>query len=243
METYFSELFFLQTPAQFSWKQLLMGSEEWGFLAETVLRSFIMFIIILTSLRILGKRGVKQLSVFELVVIIGLGSAAGDPMFYKEVGILPALVVFIMIVSLYSLITYLIGTNKKFETLVEGKPVSLIENGVFSIENFKKEVLGEDEFFAELRMQSVSQLGQIEKAILESSGQISLFYFTDDEVRYGLPILPGILDEAYIKIKAQGYHSCIFCGHTAQLEPKEEHTCPLCKKNEWIKASNKKRIK
>jgi len=122
-----------------------------------------MFVVILTSLRLLGKRGVKQLSVFELVVIIGLGSAAGDPMFYKDVGILPALIVFSMIVGLYTLVTYLIGKNKKFETLVEGKPVCLIRDGVFAIDNFKKEVLREDEFFAELRLQSISQLGQMSK--------------------------------------------------------------------------------
>ncbi|WP_312083434.1 hypothetical protein [Epilithonimonas hominis] len=60
-------------------KQILLGSEDWNFLLETVLRTSIMFVIIILGLRLLGKRGVKQLSIFELVVIIGLGSAAGDP--------------------------------------------------------------------------------------------------------------------------------------------------------------------
>src|SRR5688500_7723527 len=128
-------MYLLEAAGGFDWKKLLLGDEEWSFLPETVLRTFIMFLVILTALRLLGKRGVKQLSVFELVVIIGLGSAAGDPMFYKDVGILPALIVFIIVVSLYSLVTYLIGKNKKFETLVEGKSVTLIRNGVFLIDN------------------------------------------------------------------------------------------------------------
>jgi uncharacterized membrane protein YcaP (DUF421 family) len=165
----------LQVISGFSWKELMLGSENWDFLPETMLRTSIMFIIINVSLRILGKRGVKQLSVFELVVIISLGSAAGDPMFYKDVGILPATIVFVMIVGLYSLITYFIGKNKRFENLMEGKPARLINKGVFSIGNFSKEALGEDEFFAELRMQGVSQLGQIEEAIVETSGNISIF--------------------------------------------------------------------
>lgn len=236
-------MYLLQASADFSWKELWMGGEEWMFLPEVVLRTLIMFSILLISLRILGKRGVNQLSVFELVVIIGLGSAAGDPMFYKDVGILPALVVFVMVVSLYSIITYLVGTNKKFEALVEGKPVCLIKNGVFSIENFKKEALGEDEFFAELRMASVSQLGQIEEAFVESSGHISIFYFADEEVKYGLPILPYMLENAVTVITTHGYYSCIFCGYTAHVEPSDAYSCPLCKKNEWIPASNKKRIK
>src|SRR5215203_3679065 len=141
-------MYLLQTLLEFNWKELLLGSEEWSFLPETILRSLIMFTVIVISLRLLGKRGVKQLSVFELVVIIGLGSAAGDPMFYKDVGLLPALIVFIMVVTLYTFVTYLTGKNKTFEKIIEGKPVCLIKGGVFSIENFKKETVSEDEFFA-----------------------------------------------------------------------------------------------
>jgi len=234
------QFFFLQNKP-FSWKDLFLGSENWPFLWETVLRTFIMFLVIMVSLRLVGKRGVKQLSVFELVVIIGLGSAAGDPMFYKDVGILPSLVVFAMIIGLYSLITYLIGQNKKFEALVEGKPICLIKDGIFEIENFKKEALGEDEFFAELRLKGVSQLGQVEEAIEESNGEISVFYFEDDKVKYGLPIMPDSLAYTVKNIDAHGPYACIFCGYTKELETGKQ-PCPKCGKAEWVKASNKKRV-
>ena len=232
----------LQATSGFTWKEILLGLEEWRFLLETALRTSIMFIIILVSLRLLGKRGVKQLSIFELVVIIGLGSAAGDPMFYKDVGVLPALVVFAMVISLYSFMTYLIGKNKAFENLLEGKPVCLIKDGAFSINNFKKEALGADEFFAELRMQGVSQLGQIEEAIEESSGSISIFYYEDKDVKYGLPIMPKSLVDKTTIISLSAHYSCIFCGYTKELEPAPEHHCPQCKKTEWVKSSYKKRI-
>lgn len=233
---------FLQSTAGFTWKELLLGGENWNFIPETALRTIIMFIIILVGLRILGKRGVKQLSVFELVVIIGLGSAAGDPMFYKDVGILPALVVFVLVISLYLIITHFIGKNKNFEALVEGKPVCLIEDGMFAIDNFKKENLGEDEFFSELRMKGISQLGQVELAIVESGGSISVFYYPEDEVRYGLPVLPGSLKNQQKRITETGYYSCVFCGYTKQLMPSQETVCPSCKKASWIKSSNNKRI-
>src|SRR5215217_7488373 len=97
------KIFFLEIQ----WKALLLGDQEWGFLPEAAFRSFVMFVIILLSLRLLGRRGVKQLSVFELGVIIGLGSAAGDPMFYKDVGLLAGLVVFVVVLSLYKLVTFL----------------------------------------------------------------------------------------------------------------------------------------
>jgi uncharacterized membrane protein YcaP (DUF421 family) len=236
-------MYFLQASSAFSWKELMLGGEDWSFLPETILRTLIMFIVILTSLRLLGKRGVKQLSIFELVVIISLGSAAGDPMFYKEVGILPAIIVFAMIVGLYSLITYMIGKNPAFERLMEGKPVRLIKGGVFAIGNFSKEALGEDEFFAELRMQGVSHLGQVEEAIVESSGNISIFYYPDEEVKYGLPIMPDSLESLCQTIIDTDHYACIFCGFTEKLIPATKHTCPDCKKSTWVKATNKKRIR
>lgn len=236
-------MYLLQAAKGIDWNQFLLGSEDWTFLPETVLRTCIMFVVILTSLRLLGKRGVKQLSVFELVVIIGLGSAAGDPMFYKDVGILPALIVFILVVGLYTFVTYLIGANKKFEKLIEGRPVCLIKDGVFSIDNFKKEILGEDEFFAELRLLGVSQLGQIEQAIEEISGNISVFFYADDDVKYGLPIMPDSFDDARKKITVAGIYSCTFCGYTEKLKAANQHTCPECKKIEWLKSSNRKRVR
>lgn len=234
--------FYLLQASGFDWKGLLLGEESWGFLAETVLRTFIMFVIIVISLRILGKRGVKQLSVFELVVIIGLGSAAGDPMFYKDVGLLPALVVFVMVISMYRLIMYVIGKNKKMERLVEGESVCLISEGRFTIDNFKKETLAQDEFFAELRQQGVMHLGQVHLGIIETSGNISLFFYPDDDVKYGLPILPELFKNQSPVIAAEDRYACAFCGYTEALKPTKQHTCPSCKKQKWVRAIDNKRV-
>ncbi|WP_415327302.1 DUF421 domain-containing protein [Chryseobacterium sp. MMS23-Vi53] len=227
---------------KFDWKELLMGHEEWSFILEIILRTAIMFLTIIIGLRVLGKRGVKQLSIFELVVIIGLGSAAGDPMFNKDVGIVSSIVVFIVIILLYTIVTYFIAKNKKFEQLIEGKSICLIENGEFSIENFKKENLGSDEFFAELRLKGISQLGQIEKAIEESSGEISVFFYEDENVKYGLPIMPDSLEHPLKNINKQGYYSCTFCGHTESKESGNAGKCKKCRKDKWVISSNKKRI-
>lgn len=231
----------LQTK-KFDWKELLLGSEEWNFLPEVALRTVVMFTVVLVGLSILGKRGVKQLSVFELVVIIGLGSAAGDPMFYKDVGLIPAFIVFIIVISIYSWVTHWVGQSKKIERLVEGKPISLVKEGKFDVEKFSKEALGQDEFFSELRLKGVSHLGQVESAIIETNGGISVFFYADDEIKYGLPILPESLDHQFEKINKSGYYACIFCGNTQKLEPAAHHNCPTCKKDKWVEASNKKRI-
>ncbi len=224
------------------WYQVLFGTEKASFIIEVVLRTLIMFLVIILGLRILGKRGVKQLSVFELVVIIGLGSAAGDPMFYQDVGIIFSVVVFVVIILLYAVITYFVGKSKRLETLLEGKPICLIEEGTFSVENFKKENLSRDEFFSELRLKGVFQLGQIETAIEETSGDISVFFYSEENTKPGLSVMLGSLQNPLRQIEKAGLYSCTFCGYTEEKVPGPAGTCTNCKKEEWVEACTKRRV-
>ncbi len=88
----------------FEWDRIFYNDLPQNFIFEVIFRSTVMFIILLLTLKLTGKRGVKQLSIFETVIIIALGSAAGDPMFYEDVGIIPAAVVFLVIIWLMKLL-------------------------------------------------------------------------------------------------------------------------------------------
>lgn len=225
------------------WHEILWGDSDASFLVEIFFRTVVMYLIILFSLKILGKRGVKQLSVFELVIIISLGSAAGDPMFYKEVGLVSALLVFIVIIICYKVTTHLVFKFKSVEKVLEGEAIYLIEDGVFLIQNFNKEALGYDEFFSEMRQQSVSHLGQIDIAILEISGELSLYFYNDENVLYGLPILPSLYNVQISEITENGHYSCSYCGFTEIINTKKNHICLHCKHDKWVKAINLVRVK
>ena len=228
---------------EIDWHSLLLGKEKWVFLVEVAIRSVVMFLIILFSLRILGKQSITQLSIFELGVIIGLGAAAGDPMFYKDVGLLPAMMVFLVVVSLYRLVTYIINRGEKVEKFLEGEPMYLIEDGRLNCSNFEKELIAHDELFAQLRINSVSHLGQIKLAIIETNGSISLYYYPDEEVRWGLPVLPHLCAQNLKQLPANIFLACAFCGQVESLEQhKDVHECSSCKRSEWVSAINNKRI-
>jgi uncharacterized membrane protein YcaP (DUF421 family) len=225
------------------WGRLLLNDLPFAFLLEVLGRTVVMFIVIFTTLRVAGKRGVRQLSVFELVLIIGLGSAAGDPMFYQDVGVLPALVVFGVVIGLYRLLTYLAAKNKKIEVVVEGAPVCLIRDGEFSLGGFEKEDLGQDEFFMELRLANVEHLGQVRQAYLETNGAISVFYYADEEVKPGLPIWPEVFAEKSTRVAKPGDYACTFCGNVAAIaEPTHHHVCERCQRTEWVRALTTTRI-
>ncbi len=127
----------------FDWERILVNDAPAEFLLEVVIRSAIMFLTLLVVLKLAGKRGVKQLSVFEMVIIISLGSAAGDPMFYEDVAILHAIVVFIIVLVLYRFITWLTGKSRGVERFFEGKTECLVDDGKFSMHKFARESLAQ----------------------------------------------------------------------------------------------------
>ncbi|MCP2025874.1 uncharacterized membrane protein YcaP (DUF421 family) [Flavobacterium sp. HSC-32F16] len=225
----------------FEWNRVLFNELPEIFIFEVIFRSTVMFTILLLTLKLAGKRGVKQLSIFETVIIIALGSAAGDPMFYEDVGIVPAIIVFTVIIILYRLVTWLTGKSKKFEEFIEGKTECLINDGKFSISTFKKETLAQDEFFSELRIKSIEHLGQVKHAFIETSGEISVFFYEDKEVKHGLPILPLLFHQKSKTISTDGIYACTFCGHTEELK-KGVSNCEICKKDEWVPAIKTLRI-
>lgn len=220
-----------------------MHDHPFTFLLEVVLRTIIMFAIILTALRASGKRGIKQLSVFELVLIIGLGSAAGDPMFYDDVGILPAFVVFLVVISLYMTVTRLSDRFVKVEKVLEGEPLYVIRDGKLLIDAFKNSGLSQDEFFAALRLSHIEHLGQVRTVLIETSGEFSILFYPDDEVRYGLPIFPDELKKQLTGNENHDYIACAKCGGVLSgKDIKELPTCPECDVCEWVEASNAKRV-
>jgi uncharacterized membrane protein YcaP (DUF421 family) len=240
----FMDIYLLNGAATdvFNWKVLLFGEEHWSFAFEVLVRSVIMFAVSLATLRILGKRGIKQ-GVFEVVVIITLGSAAGDAMFYSKVGLIPAILVFVMIIMLYKLTNYLVAQNKWFQFIIEGHPIRLIEEGRFYYDEIKKQTMAQDEYLPDLRLHGVTQMGQVKYAFIEASGEISLVFYREEEVKYGLPILPGPYDAKQEKIVDAGIYSCTYCGNTKQLKPSPKTTCKTCMKTIWVKANNEKRIR
>ena len=220
--------------------RLLINDLPWHFLLEVVVRTLVMFFVLIFTLRLTGKRGVKQLSIFETVLIIALGSAAGDPMFYEDVGLLPAILVFAVVISLYRTVTWLTGKSKRFEDFIEGKTECLVLDGQFAIHAFEKQDLAQDEFFAELRLKSVEHLGQIRYAFLETSGEVSVFFFDETEIKPGLPIIPPLFNAKSETIAEEAVHACAFCGNTKYLTPGVA-TCNRCNKTQWTVAINTKR--
>lgn len=226
----------------FDWHRILFSDQEYSFFWEILFRTPLMFLAVVVVLKFTGKRGVQQLSIFEMVMIITLGSAAGDSMFYDDVGILHAVAVFVLVLAVYRVLIWLITKFEWFELMIEGKPIYIIRDGKMCLKELKSKELGSDEFLGTLRGQHVDQLGQVKYAVLEDTGSLSVFYFPDDEVLPGLPILPDEYQSKSRKVVKAGLYACAKCARTYELQPVEDHPCPTCKSLEWVEAVHRKRI-
>lgn len=97
-----------------------------------------------------------------------------------------------------------------------------------------------DEFFAELRNEGVSHVGQVQTAILETNGKLSIFFYPDTAVRPGLPVLPNLYNRKSVDIAQPALYACTNCGDCEELAHRAQ--CSRCGKDEWVLAIDNLRI-
>lgn len=221
-------------------EKIFMDGVDASFLSEIAIRSAIMFFFILCVLRLSGRRGVKQLTLFEVAIILGLGSAAGDPMFQPEVPVLNALVVLVTVVVFYKLVTWAAARFEPINKALEGEAKVIIRDGMFDVETERNELFSQQEFFAELRNQNVEHLGQVRIALLEVDGTISILFYPCEEVKLGLPLFPD--DYRPLKASFDRPVACMYCGCVIDSLPHAEIPCARCQHRKWAIALNRKRI-
>ena len=226
----------------FDWHRIFYSENiPISYLAEIGVRTVIMFLVLVFVLKLISKRGVKQLSVFELAILIALGSATGDPMFYHYVPVTYGIIVLLVVIFLYKIITTLAAKSKTLELILEGKPMCLLTNGRIDYHNYKKVGLPYDKFFAELRLKNVAHLGQVKKAYLETSGEISIYMFEDKDVCLGLPIYPELIEKPITNIEELGNYACIYCGNIQPIDAAKT-VCEVCANNKWLLPNSDKRV-
>ena len=174
----------------FDLRRIFLGDLPWLFFLEIAFRTVFMYVYALTLIRLLGKRGLGQLSHFDFVIIIALGAATGNPMFYPDVPLGYAMVVLAMIVCLQRLLFNITEHNEKIEAFVESKPRRLVKDGCLELGNLENENISREEVFMGLREGGIEQLGQVKRAFLEPSGKISVLPFSEKDARRELPIYP-----------------------------------------------------
>ena len=137
-------------------------------------RAIMVYILVLVVMRLMGKREIGQLQPFELVISIMIADLASIPMTDPGVPIFNGLVPILGLLAMHLLITVLNIKSVNLRKITCGKPTILVYRGKIDEEALKKERFTISELQERLRGKDVFNLGDVEFAILETNGEVSV---------------------------------------------------------------------
>ena len=140
----------------------------------TFVRTIILYIIVLVVMRFMGKREIGQLQPFELAISIMIADLATLPMAEPGIPITNGIIPILGLLVMHLIISVINLKSLKMREIICGKPSILIYRGRIQEENMKKERFTINELEERLRGDNVFDIGDVEYAILETSGQISV---------------------------------------------------------------------
>jgi uncharacterized membrane protein YcaP (DUF421 family) len=177
----------------FDLTRILLGSIETAhpvFYLEVILRTIVMYLYTIFLARMVGQGGIGQIGPFEFVLVIAVGSAAGDPMFYPDVGLLQGLLVITVVIVLHRATGFLFQRHKNLELTVEGNPLMVVREGKIREDVLGSGTLTERELLALLRLNGVRNIGEVECAFFEPNGRLSVFRYPARRRRKGRATIP-----------------------------------------------------
>lgn len=223
-----------QAIQAFDWYRIFLGDEPPLFLLEIGFRTAIIYVYALVLLRWLGSRTIGQLSTIEFLLVIALGSAVGDAMFYPDVPLAHALLVITIVILANKFLDVVIARVAVAEQVIDGAPEEAIRDGAICRGFLKANTLSDSELFQQLREQGVTHLGQVAHAYLETDGSITVFKATD--VRPGLPIMPPWEIEPLEEVDPADAVVPIVCRKCGTLGGTQSTSCTHCNHDVWVEA-------
>ncbi len=155
----------------------------WGFastLLEIILRTAIIYIVVLIGIRLSGKREVGQMTPFDLVLLLLISNAVQNAMTGPDTSILGGVVAAVTLLVLNAVVSRLVARNTGIRKLVVGTPSLLVYDGEVIKEHLQKEQITVEALYTALREHGISNLNNVHQAILEIDGTISVL--TKDEL-------------------------------------------------------------
>ena len=140
----------------------------------TFFRSILIYIFVLIVMRLMGKREIGQLQPFELAIAIMIADLASIPMTDSGIPITNGIISILGLLLMHLVISFLNVKSIKAREIICGKPTILIHRGKIDEKALKKERFTINELEERLRGNNIYNLGDVEYAILETSGQVTV---------------------------------------------------------------------
>lgn len=216
--------------------RILIGEIPAFFFIELIFRAFLIYVLLIVSMRFMGKRMSAQISRNEMAAVVSLAAAVGIPLMNPDRGILPPIVITLVIVIFTNLVSRRTSRSEHFESLTQDDLDVLVVDGVLNLPKMELTRVTKERIFAQLRSLGVYHLGMVNRLYIEANGMFSLVI--EKNPGPGLNILPDI-DPDFIKRKLDNadVFVCCHCGSLANgLVSTTRTHCSNCNAIAWTEA-------
>lgn len=172
-------------------------------MVSILVRTIIIYILLSFSLRIMGKRQLGEMDVVELVSTLLISELASIPIDDPDIPLLNAIIPILLILSAEVILSTVKNKSEKLKESLEGKPTYIIYKGRLSQEALRENRISINELLSEMRSQGVGDISEVNYAILEQNGSLSLLKKNADEIAHTLVIDGHIMVD---DLKTLGYN-------------------------------------
>jgi uncharacterized membrane protein YcaP (DUF421 family) len=152
---------------------------NWHAVGEIVLRTSVVYVLVLVGIRLTGKREVGQMTPFDLTLLLLLSNSVQNAMTGQDTSVLGGATAALVLLTLNFLLAEVSGMNRNFRKAIQGSPTLLIHNGECITSHMAKEHISMDELNRALREHGVACAGDAALAVLEVDGSISVLKYDD----------------------------------------------------------------
>lgn len=162
-----------------------------------ILKTILLYFVIIIAYRIMGKKEVGQLSIIDLIVSLLIAELAAITIEDIDVSIFKSIVPIFVLVLIQVILSYISLKNSNFRKSVEGSPTVIIKEGKIKFNEMSKLRYSLDDLITQLREQGIKSIEEVSYAVLENDGKLSVFQNTKD---YPMPIImDGVINEEVLK--------------------------------------------
>ncbi len=158
-----------------------------------IYRTAFFYLFIIIVFRLMGKREIGQLSIQDLVISIIMSELVAMSIENREDSMFLTIIPVVILVLFEILFSYISLKSNKFRNILEGKPSLIISQGKINFNEMVKERYTLDDLLLELRNKGIKNIEDIEYAVLENDGRLSIFKYNFLKLKTSNP-LPLILD-------------------------------------------------
>ena len=138
-------------------------------------RTVIIYALLLCAMKIMGKRQIGELEISDLVTTLMLSELAVEPIADNNIPLLYAVIPILILISFEIITTFIATKSNLMKKFMIAKPSYLITKGRLQQQELAKSRMSINEFIGELRLKDVGDINNVNYAVLESNGQMSVF--------------------------------------------------------------------